>query len=181
MKLKLNKEAVAAAKAKLALAVVKEEPKALALIKEQELTAGLQSLGAAVASITKESVAPVWKVIKDMENLTENYVELAKKSVERYVLENGKVVTDAGTRRWSSHGLVLEIQPQGSGYDNKSLEALLRAKSIDPAHGMDSTVQLKANEGKLADLVKRKKVTQAELDTCRKSGGWKVMGPKKEE
>lgn len=141
----------------------------------------LQSLAASVASMTTATAPIVWDTVKRMEQLTKEYVEMTRTRIIDIVSSKGRKVTEAGTMRLHQSGYVLEIQPSGGHYGAKEVQALLAAKGLAPTAGMDTTIKYTVNEGKLADLIAKKKLTQDELDTCREPMSWRAMAPKKDE
>jgi hypothetical protein len=162
-------------------AIEKVKSSGVALIDKKSLETGLKSLAKAVGSMTKDTSGEVLAAIGSMVKLAEEYEKMAKGFVKELLIKEGKVVTEAGTRRLSAGGYVLEIQPVSTGLDHAKVEAMLRSKSIDPISGMDVEMKFKVNEGKLADLLKRKKLTNEELENCKKDESYKVMPAKKEE
>jgi len=119
--------------------------------------------------------------INDLEQVTKDIKDSIKSRIKDLVSAGGQVATDAGTKRMTVNGYVLEIQPSRTGLDPKAVETKLRAKGLDPEVGMDAEVKYKVNEGKLTSLVASGKMTQDEVETCRYPAEYKVMSPKKVE
>ena len=147
----------------------------------KQLTDALIGFSQAIATISKETAPKLWDSVKKMKDLVEEYEKTVRQYVLDMVVAEGKTETEAGTKRMTRSGYRLEVQPSGGGYDAKKVEALLRSKDIGLLLGMDTKVTYTVNEGKLTDLINKKKVTEDELDTCRSEKGWKVMSPVKEE
>ena len=148
---------------------------------EAGLSKLFESFAHFISAAKDEEMPEALAFVRKSEALLEDTGKLVKERVKALVLQNGTKATEAGTKRLTIGGYVLEVQPAATGYDGKRVEALLRAKNIYLDQGMDSTVSWKVNEGKLENLVREKKLSNQELKTCLKDESWKVMSPKKEE
>lgn len=133
--------------------------------------------------LSRPDVAPLElaRISGSLANLTKVLADLqaaAKDRIKKLVMANGTKATDAGTKRLEQDGYVFEVRPNGTGYDGGKFEALLRAKGIDPTPYMTTNMSLSFNLEGAADAVAKGKMTKAELDSCKKEGGWSVMTPK---
>lgn len=169
---KKTKEVADKTLARVETAIAKYDP--------SKLTEALVGFSHAISTINKETGPQLWDSVKKMKDLVAEYEDSVRQFILNMVDANGKKVTDAGTKRMTTRGFTLEIQPSGGGLDSKKVEALLSSKGIAPLVGMDTKITFTVNEGKLKDLVAKKKLTEDELETCRTAKGWKVMSPVKE-
>jgi hypothetical protein len=112
----------------------------------------------------------------------DNLKDLAQNGRDRLlsqVLIKGDVVTAAGTRRWEVDGWELEARPQRTGIDSKKLEALLRAKNLDPSKHMESVITYKVSDLGVSNLLKDKLATQDEIEACHYELAYNLQRPKK--
>ena len=163
------------------LAVTKQTAPATIEQYEKGLLRIWEAFSNKLSTITEEQLPEAVTFIKATAGLAEEAGKYVKPMVVKLLKEKGKVATDAGTRRMTVSGYVLEIQPDRQGYVAQKVEALIRAKGLDPAKYMDTKVTYLINEGKMADAVKDGKMTQDEWNTCKNEESWKLMSPKKEK
>jgi hypothetical protein len=156
-----------------------DSPQALARPKSVDSLAtvdnAMRLISQEVAALTTETAPLVWKKVAKLELLVEEWAKMTKAFIARVVAAEGRAVSEAGTKQLTVGDSILEIQPNGGWIDDKKLEALLRAKHLTPEMGMDVEVKYRKNESKLDELVRTKRLTSEEIDTCRTPIGWKVM------
>jgi hypothetical protein len=171
---RIKQERAMAAKKK-ETALVKSNTTTVDVIRA-ELTAIADAFGG--GEIIPEKLAQGWVLVKQIEDQVERVVKTAKQQVETYIRTAGTKVTDAGTLRAVVGNIQLEARPTRTGRDPKKVEALIRAKNMDPAKWMDEERSYKVNDGKLADAVKAGKLTHAELEACRYELTYAIQKPK---
>lgn len=76
-------------------------------------------------------------------------------------------------------GYEVSARPRKTGLDAKKLEALLRAKGMDPAAHMTTKVTYEVDAAKAEVLVGMGKLTSDELNTCIPPLEYNLMRPKK--
>ena len=126
-----------------------------------------------------------WGKVKEWAKAMETIEDIAKKKMASAVQARGVKDPDTkGTMRLEvGDGMVVPIRPWRTGIDDKKLEAMLRAKGLDPERGMDTVVTYKKNDTKLGTLIGEKVITSDELAQCEYEFKAVVLAPelKKEE
>lgn len=156
-------------------------PLALTTQIEKGMGGALTGLATLLGSeLPVKQLAPLFSQMKEWEK---NLTDLAKVGRARLLDtldKRGEVVTEAGTRRATVDGWVLEARPQKTALDAGRVEALLRAKSLDVTAHMDSVISYKVNLGKLDQLISEGVLTADELATCRPELSYALQTPKQE-
>lgn len=119
--------------------------------------------------------------IKDWERNLESLAKNGRDRLLTLVLEKGYEATESGTRRVEIEGWELEARPRRTGVDPKRLEALLRAKQLDPAKYMATEVKFVLSEEKLRQALEDGAMTNDELQTCAYPLEFNLQTPKKIE
>lgn len=140
-----------------------------------------ESFASSISNLTPDQYAPAIQFIRTTEKLAEDAGKVLKPLIVGTVKARGKRETDAGTMRLTLGDYKLEIQPMSTALDEKKVEALLRAKGMNPNTHMDTVIKYKVNQGKLDTLVSEGKLSKDELEGCKPAENWKVMTPKKED
>lgn len=147
---------------------------------EHELDIALKRLALSISTITDEQQPEALTVVRSFGRVIEDTEAVLKQRIVEWLKTNGTQTTEKGTLQARVAGYVMEIQPTRTGMDGKKLEALLRAKGLDPSLGMDAKVSYTPNEGKLADAVRVGKLSEDELATCQYDTSYRLITPKKE-
>jgi len=141
---------------------------------------------AGVSTVLSGPIAPkvagaALSAMREVAKISADIEKVAKGRVLELVTHKGEVVTDKGTRRYVEDGYVFEARPSRSGTDPKKLEALFRAKGLDPERGMDTVITYKVSEHKLFHAIERGDLTTAEVEACKYEESWTVLTPKQEQ
>lgn len=171
-------------KAEKSAAIVKALPAASLA---ERVKGQLGSAFAGLAEMLSAEVVPapvlagVMYVLRDAKKVEGSLEELAKGRIVSLLKEQGTVKSDKGARELAVNGWKLSMKPYRTGIDPKKLEALLRAKKLEPASFMDTAITYSVNEQKLGVLVAHKHLTSDELETCNYTESWTVDTPNKED
>lgn len=163
------------------LTVVKSESPLTLTSVNSTLNSALNLLSKLVTSAKVEDLGEMYPALVRLTDITVDIKGEVRNRIQLFVREFGSKKTEKGTMIAASGGFVFEIQPARTGIDSKKLEALLRAKGQDASMCMDAKVSYVANDGKLADAVRRGLLTSEEVETCRYDLSYRVMEPRKVE
>jgi hypothetical protein len=139
----------------------------------------LSKLSSFLAALTPETAGGLYSLITRINDVTSDLKGETRDRILTLVKEHGNQKTDKGTMQFMAGGWVMEIQPTRTGFDAKKLEAMLRAKGHDAELCMDAKVSYVANDGKVADAVRRKLITEDEAASCKYDPSYRVMEPRK--
>lgn len=131
--------------------------------------------------LAPQEVATIFQQLKDWEKVLADLNKNCRARILERVQAEGRVTTDNGSKQLVVNGWVLEARRNGGKVQGAKVEALLRAKSIDPAKWMDQEVSYSLNEGKLQLAVDKKVLSTDELKTCESAESWAVQTPKRQE
>jgi hypothetical protein len=154
-------------------------------VKPLDLTSRFNAVNAALVQLADAPVqlAPAERAellsnISKWGRLLDATAKVHKDEVKKMVLEQGEVVTEAGTKRMESGGYVWEVRPQKSGYDAKKVEAGLRAQGLNPQEHMQMEVSYSVDQAKLDALVADGKLSMDELKDWEVEKTYNVQAPK---
>lgn len=131
--------------------------------------------------IQPAKAAAAFAELKNMSDMLEKIEKTARSMILSLIEKEGQQVTDAGTLQVQFGDYMLEARPQRTGFDSKKVEALIRAKEMDPAQWMDTQITYTMNTTKLAQAMTEKKLTKEEVETCRYEKSYAVQKPKRIE
>jgi hypothetical protein len=130
-------------------------------------------------------VAAIYEYLGSLEKTVGALKEAGRGRVLGLLQESGKKATEAGTLQLQEAGWLLEARPTGGGFDDRKVEALIRARGLDPARFMDTVITYKLRPSTIEYLQSTENggagITADELETCRRDRGWAVQTPKKLE
>jgi hypothetical protein len=123
---------------------------------------------------------------------------LAKERQRERVLKEGSVVTSKGSMELVEDGWRFQLRPQKTGYDDRKVEAMLRAKGLPPEFAMHKPdVPYETDVARLEALASRGEmkfdpeipgknpypvtITQADLDACKYELTYAVLQPERVE
>lgn len=112
------------------------------------------------------------KNIKDLQSNT-------KQRLVALLKDKGQVVTNKGSRELLVDGYRIRCKPYRSGVDPKKLEALVRAKGLDPEQIMQQVITYDLDPVKLGIAVEKKLISSDEAATCVYDESWTLETPKK--
>jgi len=135
----------------------------------------LMQLGATLSNVADADLGQTMATVRQFGDVLEAAEASMKARILPYIKANGMTVTEKGSMRATINGYMLEAQPTRTGYDSKKVEALLRARGIEPETAMDAVVTYKVNEGKLADTVRSGAVSTDEAEATRYDLNYRVM------
>jgi hypothetical protein len=168
-----------AAKKKIVAALsklTKPEPVAITVSSVRtEMESALTHMAEAIAVAKAEELPQAHKLMKRIGDALEVLDVTVKRNLIAAVQQGGAQTTEKGSKEMLIGKFNVQISPTRTGYDSKKVEALCRAKGMDPGHLMDTQVVFKVNEGKQADAVKSGKMTADEMETCRYDVNFKVQ------
>lgn len=121
--------------------------------------------------------------------------ETAKARQERLVREQGQVTSEKGSMELVQDGYRFPLRPKKTGYDDRKVEAMLRAKGLDPSVAMHRDwAPWETDATRLEELSKAQNmaeemhnmsspttITQADLDACKYPLEYAVLQPEKVE
>lgn len=117
--------------------------------------------------------------------------ETAKARQERLVREQGQVTSEKGSMELVQDGYRFPLRPKKTGYDDRKVEAMLRAKGLDPSVAMHRPeAPYETDADRLEALAHRTwdingadipTITQADLDACKYPLEYAVLQPEKVE
>lgn len=123
--------------------------------------------------------AAVFDTINAYVGVIEDLHKAARERTLQVILENGNPTSEKGAVRAIVGDWELSAIPQKTSLEDGKVEALLRAKGLDPHEHMDTEVKYRTNTGKLDRLVGAGQLTQGEIDACRPTLKYRVNSPKK--
>lgn len=124
-------------------------------------------------------LADVYDQLTNWSTYMEQLVGNAKGRIKSAVLDQGRVTTEKGSRTLSMGGWDLSIRPHKTGTDGKKLEALLRAKGLDPGVAMRQTISYAPDAEKISAAIVAGKLTDADVAACAYDLNWAVQSPKR--
>lgn len=104
--------------------------------------------------------------------------EILKKTLKKHCIEQGEVVSDAGSKRLQLGEYIVPVTAKGKdSYDDKRVEAFLRANGLGFIIDcyMDEHKSYTVNDKKLAALVKDYPELAAGLENCKKEVSYALM------
>ena len=114
-----------------------------------------------------DELAMIHDFVMTVKQSAEAFIKSSKKQLMVHVLENGQKITQKGTMGLDlGNGYAQYIKPKSTKKDADMVERLLRAKTLDPAHYMDTEPKYYVNEVKLALAVEKGLLTEKELEAC---------------
>lgn len=125
--------------------------------------------------------------------------ETAKARQERLVREQGQVTSDKGSMELVQDGYRFPLRPKKTGYDDRKVEAMLRAKGLDPSVAMHrpeapyetdvDRLEALAKSGGIVvpagvnganePLARQVSITEADLAACKHELEYAVLQPEK--
>lgn len=148
---------------------------------------GLEGLSALASNDIQPEALPVLqelanKVVKVGGEIASNI----KGKVKALVIKKGSTFSDAGSKSYLIGGYRLEIRPNGGGYDDAKVKALLAGKAQkggarDVLTYCDADTRYVLSWEKIEKLVEKKIVKQSELEACRNPITYAVQSPTKLE
>ncbi len=129
--------------------------------------------------LTPKVLVPVFMSLKLAEDNLEDLKVNVRNRMLAFILQNGKVATETGTKRVETDGWLLEARPQKTGVDAKKLEAALRARDLPVEKYMTATVTYSVDEEGIGKLLGEGKLTKDELETCKHEVKFNVQRPKR--
>jgi hypothetical protein len=161
-------------------AITKAKPAALAPA-EVMTKAGNEYLTAASLVLSQTNLpTPVlvetFDQLKGYEDALADVVGVARGKLLDIIKEQG---SGDSSLKLTVGGYEVSARPRKTGLDAKKLEALLRAKGIDPSSYMTTKVTYEVDPPRAEALVQLGKLTQDELNTCIPPLEYNLMRPKK--
>lgn len=102
--------------------------------------------------------------------------EILKKSLKQEAIKHGEVVSDAGSKKLQMGQWEIPVTAKGKGsYDDKKVEALLRANGLAPGIWMDEHKSYTTNEAKLVSLAADRPDIAVALENCKKEVSYALM------
>lgn len=130
----------------------------------------LKALSAVMSTpLTAPQKVELYDTLKDTSDGMKKLTDAAKALVVEEASKAGELVGDKGTKVARIGGFIAEVRYTGGGMDDKKLEALLRAKGIEPKKYMTEEVSYSVSEEKLAKALKAKVLSPEEVESCKKA------------
>jgi hypothetical protein len=165
-----------------ALASRSAAPTALVAQAESSINEGLKALAVGVTlDLAPRDQGLILTQLRSWDKTLKTIEGLLKKRVIEFVKTKGHITTEKGSMGAEADGLQFEIRPYRSGLDPKKLEALIRAKSLDPAKFMDTTVTYSLSVDEMKQRRLKAAFTEAELEAAIYDESWTVQTPKVKE
>lgn len=160
--------------------IVKAAPAALAPSDTMQ-KAGADYLTAASLILSQDNLpvpvlAETFDMLKGYEDAVSDVAGVARGKLLDLLKEQG---SGESSLKLTVGGWELSARPRKTGLDAKKLEALLRAKGIDPTNYMTTKVSYEVDPARVPLLTADGKLSQAELDTCVPPTEYNLMRPKK--
>jgi len=156
-------------KASKPVAIVRAQPLPRLAVVSERITAALGALATALsADLAPVELGRVILVVKKIQDTSKALYENGRERMLQVVSTQGAVTTDNGTRALDVDGIHLEARPRSGGFDDRKIEAMLRAKGLSPEKWMLPTVTYSYDEGMMRQAVTAGSVTTDELEACRK-------------
>lgn len=130
---------------------------------------------------TVENDPEIYNECLDLLGVLEEIKESLRKRLIAAAVNLGQVTSEKGTRRTISGSYTIEIRPFRTGFDAKKVEAMLRARDLDPLEHMDAKVQFSVNEERLKKLSADCTVSQEQIDGCKYDTTWALQRPTRTE
>ena len=154
-------------------------PKTGALTFEDKVKQLLRTLAQRLSdkTLAPAQLSMTYNAIKDWKDNLDALADNAKNRLLALAQEKGAVVSDAGTKRVIMDGWVLEARPMGAIWDEKKVMALLAGKGMPLDKWMQTTVTHKVDETKLGVAVETGKLTEDEVNSCRRARTFVLQPP----
>lgn len=123
----------------------------------------VRQLGEALGNMSDEEVPRAYELVNQMVknmDLTKTHI---RDRLLLYLNVHGRTVTEKGSKEAVIGDSVVRAQPQRTGLDPKALEKTLRAKGMQPADHMQSTVTYKVDPLKAQLLVAKGQLTEQDI------------------
>lgn len=140
-----------------------------------KLFTALASFADALANLTEEQVPAAFEMADKMGKLSDEVRERLRTRILKAVKDNGQVVSEKGSMSLGVGGFKVSAIPTRTGVDSKKLEALLRARKLDPAVAMDVTMSYKANDTKILQAVSSGHLTADDVEAVKYDKAFRVM------
>lgn len=102
--------------------------------------------------------------------------EILKKSLKKHCIEHGETISDAGSKQLQMGQYIIPVTGKGKdSYDDKKVEALLRANGLIPGIWMDEHKSYTTNEAKLVTLQRDRPDIAVALESCKKEVSYALM------
>lgn len=102
--------------------------------------------------------------------------EILKKSLKKEAIEKGELTSDAGSKKLQMGGFIVPVTAKGKdSYDDKKVEALLRANNLPPVYWMDEHKSYTVNEKKLEEIKNANPHLALALESCKKEVTYALM------
>jgi len=163
------------------VAITKTPKTALLVPNDAMQKSGNDYLAAASLILSQENLpAPVlaetFDMLKGYEDAVSDVAGVARGKLLDMLKEKG---SGESSLKLTVGDWELSARPRKTGLDAKKLEAVLRAKGIDPTNYMTTKVTYEVDPTRAPLLIADGKLTQAELDTCVPPIEYNLMRPKK--
>lgn len=162
--------------------IVKAAPKSALLVPNDAVRkSGNDYLTAASLILSQENLpvpvlAETFDMLKGYEDALSDVAGVARGKLLDMLKEQG---SGESSLKLTVGEWELSARPRKTGLDSKKLEALLRAKGIDPAAYMTAKVTYEVDPTRTELLTRENRVTQDELNTCIPPTEYNLMRPKK--
>ena len=133
-----------------------------------------RNLGAALDKLTDAEVPAAIAMMRRLEKLVEDNKDTLTDRVKLWLNVHGQQVTEKGTTEASINGWVVRAVPMKTGIDPKKLEQTLRAKGLDPADWMQTTLSYKFDAVKYARLLRENKFSESDVKACQYDKSFRV-------
>lgn len=170
------------ASTKTATKIVKTAPKAALLVPDDTVRKYGNDYLTAASLILSQTNLPVpvlaetFDMLKGYEDAISDVAGVARGKLLDLLKEKG---SGESSLKLTVGDWELSARPRKTGLDAKKLEALIRAKGIDPTNYMTTKVTYEVDPARTELLIADGKLTQAELDTCVPPIEYNLMRPKK--
>jgi hypothetical protein len=144
------------------------------------ITNGFKALAGLLATDQPpEVLSQVFDTLKEWSSNISDLEKNARTRLLEAIQEKGEVKTEAGSKTLEVGGWLLELRPQRGGYNAKKVEALIRAKGLEPKRYMVQEVIYKLDTELLNQAVAQAALTPAELETCKDEQTFALQRPKR--
>lgn len=130
-----------------------------------------------VGTLAPETLTKVIQTVKTYEKAIEKLTEVYKARYLNHLKEKG-VAGETGTLTARVGAYTWEARVQSNKYDEKRIEALVRAKGMEPEDHMDAHITYKVNEAKLDKAIERGLLKREDVEACRAERRYAVQQPK---
>ncbi len=124
------------------------------------------------------SVLNGWKKLISNDKYKNGILDEARRQIIEVLKKDGTPVPESTKLVLEAGDFEISMHTYRTGTDPKKLQRLLITKGLDPEVYMRPTITYAVDESRLGLALQKRKLTQAEIDSCQYDESWVVQDPK---